>query len=232
MKRLRKLFSPAKEKGLKAFISDKFNVKPKDIALYEQAFTHKSISKELSNERLEFVGDAVLSGIIATFLYKKFPKKSEGELSKLTSKLVSREHLNELGDKLDLRKWIKVVKHHNGHKNILGNTFEAIIGAIYLDYGYDITKKAVTKHILKKYVSIEKLDQIDEDYKSQVLIWGQKNKKKIEFVTKKLFQTDTFEVTLKIDKKKIASAKGKSKKKAENGASKKAMELFSTIVAK
>jgi ribonuclease-3 len=119
---------------------------------------------------------------------------------------------------------------NNGHKNILGNTLEAIIGAIYLDLGYVKAKKVVLKKIIKKYVSVSDMDKLNHDYKSQLLIWSQKNKKNIEFKTKKLYKTDTFHVTLKIDKKEIVSAKGTSKKKAENEVSKKAMEMFPTIV--
>lgn len=225
------MFTKKSKDKISVYIKSTFGVKTKNIKLWQQAFTHKSISRENNNERLEFVGDAVLSAIITSFLYKKYPTKNEGELSKLTSKIVNRKHLNKLGKEIGLTPYIKVVKHPDGNKNIVGNTFEAVVGALYLDLGYKPTQKAILK-IIKKHVSIKEIDNANEDYKSQLLIWSQKNQKKIEFTYKKHYKSELFEVTLKIDKKKIVSAKAPSKKKAENEVAKKAMEMFPTITSK
>lgn len=224
------LFKKSSTDKLVVFITAEFNIIPKNLALYKQAFTHKSVSKN-NNERLEFLGDSILSGIITTHLYDKYPQKTEGELSKLTAKLVNRQHLNKLGEDLKLIQFIQVIKQPEGNKNILGNTLEAIIGAIYLDYNFDTAQKAVLT-ILKNHVSVNEIDSVNEDYKSQLLIWSQKNKKKIDFITKKHFKSDVFEVTIKIDHKKIISAKATSKKRAENEVAKKVMEMFPTITAK
>lgn len=225
------MFKKNKKNDIQAFIKDKLGVKIKKTTLFEQAFTHKSISRETNNERLEFIGDSILSAIVTSYLYYKYPQKNEGDLSKLTAKIVNRQHLNKLGEDLNLISHIKIIKQPEGNKNVLGNTFEALIGALYLEFGFNTTKKVVIK-VLNKYVSIKEIDNLNEDYKSQLLIWSQKNQKKIEFSHKKHFKSDIFEVTLKIDKKKILSAKAKSKKRAENEVAKKAMEMFPTITSK
>lgn len=224
------MFKKKPQSNIQIFVKDTLGLKIKSTALFEQAFTHKSISRETNNERLEFLGDSILSAIITSFLHDKYPGKNEGELSKLTSKIVNRQHLNKLGEELNLINYIKIVNQPKGNKNVLGNTFEAIIGAVYIEFGFDTTKKVVLK-ILKNYVSIKEIDNSNEDYKSQLLIWSQKNQKKIEFIHKKHFKSDMFEVTLKIDKKKILSAKATSKKRAENEAAKMAMEIFPTITS-
>lgn len=224
------MFKKNKKDNITAYIKDNFGLKIKRTTLFEQAFTHKSISREVNNERLEFLGDSILSAVVTSFLYDKYPSKNEGDLSKLTAKIVNRQHLNKLGEELNLIKFIKIVKQPEGNKNILGNTFEALVGAVYLDFGFETTEKVILK-VLKKYVSIKEIDSLNEDYKSQLLIWSQKNQKKIEFSYKKHFKSDIFEVTLKIDKKKILSAKATSKKRAENEVAKKAMEMFPTITS-
>lgn len=225
------MFKKRKQENIHSFLKEKLGIKTNNTALFEQAFTHKSVSRTTNNERLEFLGDSVLSTIVTTFLYHKYPNKTEGELSQLTAKIVNRQHLNKLGEQLNLVTYIKVVNHPEGNKNLLGNTFEALIGAVYLEFDYKTTEKVVHK-ILKQYVSVKEMDNVNEDYKSQLLIWSQKNQKKIEFIHKKHYKSDTFEAILKIDKKKIVSATATSKKKAENEVAKKAMEMFPTITSK
>jgi ribonuclease-3 len=225
------MFKKKPKNDIASFIKEKLGVKIKKTSLFEQAFTHKSISREKNNERLEFLGDSILSAIVTSFLHDNFPNKTEGDLSKLTAKIVNRQHLNKLGEELNLIEHIKIVNHPKGNQNVLGNTLEALVGAVFIELGFDTTKKVMLR-VLKKYVSIKEIDKANEDYKSQLLIWSQKNQKKIEFSYKKYFKSDTFEVVLKIDKKKIISAKATSKKRAENEAAKKAMEMFPTIIAK
>ena len=137
--------------------------KPKDISIFETAFTHRSTNEKDSSgqpqnyERLEFLGDAMLSSVIAAHLYKKVPEGNEGYLTKMRSKVVSREHLNELGRDLNLIHFLKTTipaKHFSG--NIHGNVFEALIGGIYLDRGYPYCEKFIHKSVIKPYVDIKK----------------------------------------------------------------------------
>ncbi len=211
---------------LEKFILEAFGVKPKSIRVYETACTHKSISSN-NNERLEFLGDTILSSIVAGYIFKLYPNKTEGELSKLISKVVSRNQLNELGEKINLHQHIQYIKQENGHKNILGNTLEALIGAIYLDKGYHKTEKSITK-LIEKHLSLDEVDQTEKDYKSQLHIWGQQNQQEVLFDTKQIDNTHSFTCDIVINKEIISSEKGESKKKAEQKAAKIA---FKTILS-
>ena len=210
--------------------------KPKKTALYRKAFTHRSSNKldekgnPISYERLEFLGDAMLSSVIAAHLFSKVPSGDEGYLTKMRSKIVSREHLNELGRDLNLIRFIesKVPPNHFG-ENIHGNVFEALVGAIYLDQGYPYCEKFIQKRVVLPYVDIAKLEGKVISYKSLLIEWCQKEKK--------AFHYDVFEdngirgerlygVKLSIDDKVIAKARATSKKKAEEIASKRAYFAF------
>jgi|TARA_B110000259_G_C13960157_1_gene380311 ribonuclease-3 len=196
------------------FFIKQFGVKPKNLNLYIQAFTHKSKSADFNNERLEYLGDTVISSIVVTYLFDKFPKKTEGELTVLTSKLVNRKKLNEMGELLKLEKHIIAIKYDYGYKNILGNTLEAIIGAIYLDQGFDKTKAALVKGYLRN-VDLEKIDEEETNFKSVLVVWGQKTGNKVVFKGKKLPETAKYKSTLFINGKKINSTAKESKKEAE-----------------
>ena len=199
---------------IKLFFIKQFGVKPKNLNLYIQAFTHKSKSPDFNNERLEYLGDTVLSSVVVTYLFQKFPKKNEGQLTVLTSKLVSRKKLNEMGEVLKLDQHIIAIDYDIGYKNILGNTFEAIIGAIYLDYGFEKTKEAVIKGYLEK-VDLEKIDTQERNFKSVLIVWGQKTNNKVVFKGKKLPETGKYKSILYINGKKISSNAKESKKEAE-----------------
>lgn len=199
---------------ISSFFMNQFGVKPKNLNLYIQAFTHKSKSPDFNNERLEYLGDTVLSSIVVTYLFDKFPKKNEGELTVLTSKLVSRKKLNEMGGILNLDKHIIAVEYDNGYKNILGNTLEAIIGAIFLDQGFNKTKEAIIKGYLSK-VDLSKIDQEETNFKSVLVVWGQKTGNKVIFKGKKLPETGKYKSILYINGKKINSTAKESKKEAE-----------------
>jgi len=206
--------------------------KPSNISHFEEAFTHRSSNKKdekgnvISYERLEFLGDAMLSSVIAEYLFNKVPHGNEGYLTKMRSKIVSREHLNELGKDLELLELLnsKMSKVNFGD-NIHGNVFEALVGAIFLDKGYPGCEKFIYNSVIIPYVDIERLEGKVISYKSLLIEWCQKEKK----VFKYLVYDDTgndnikhFAVKLRIDDKVIAKGRATSKKKAEEKASKRA----------
>ena len=205
---------------------------PITLACYQKAFTHRSLNKLDSNgnpisyERLEFLGDAMLSSVIAAHLFKQVPSGDEGYLTKMRSKVVSREHLNELGRDLNLIQFVesKVPSQHFG-ENIHGNIFEALVGAIYLDQGYLICEKFIHKKVIEPYVDIARLEGKVISYKSLIIEWCQKEKKSFLF---DVFEDNSitgerlFGVKLSIDDKIIAKARAASKKKAEEKASQRA----------
>lgn len=160
--------------------------KPRKKDLYLLAFRHKSASlyvagRKLNNERLEYLGDAVLGTIIADIVFRRYPNQREGFLTKLRSKMVNRKQLNKLGTALEFEKHLLF----NGTvaENVLGNCVEAFVGAMYLDFGYDETKRIIEKQIVKKYVNFEVLLRKDENFKSKLVEWAQHRKKEIVFVT-------------------------------------------------
>ena len=205
-----------------------------NLALYDRALTHGSYVKRQaeSNERLEFVGDAVLGAVVADILYKFFPGKNEGKLSKMRSKLVSREALNELGTLLDIPNYLK---HRIGKSdfkssnNYIGNAFEALIGAVYLDKGYEFTLNFVLEKVITPFTDLEELDSEIKDFKSYVIIWAQKNKRDFEFNVERhasAIDDERFVARLLIDGEEIANGKGRNKKTAQQHASKKAIDLL------
>jgi ribonuclease-3 len=202
---------------------------PKNIDHYKKAFTHRSTSKinaeghPINYERLEFLGDAMLSSVIAAHLFNQAPQGDEGYLTKMRSKIVSREHLNELGKDLNLIRFIesKVPVQHFG-ENIHGNIFESLIGAIYLDRGYEYCEKFIQKRVIVPYVDISRLEGKVISYKSLVIEWCQKEKKIFYYDIYEdngIDGTRFFGVKLSIDGKVIAKARATSKKKAEEKAS-------------
>lgn len=203
--------------------------KPQSIYYYQKAFTHRSTNKmdkkgnPMNYERLEFLGDAMLSSVIAAHLYNEVPAGDEGYLTKMRSKIVSRDHLNELGRDLDLIRFVdsKVPTQHFG-ENIHGNIFEALVGAIFLDKGYNFCEKFIQKSVIIPYVDIAKLEGKVISYKSLLIEWCQKEKKSFNY---DVFDDNAndgqkyFGVKLSIDGKVIAKARATSKKKAEEKAS-------------
>lgn len=215
---------------------------PTDITHYRRAFTHRSSNKLDENghpvnyERLEFLGDAMLGSVIAAHLFNEVPTGDEGYLTKMRSKIVSREHLNELGRDLNLIKWVesKVSAQHFG-ENIHGNLFEALIGAIYLDRGFIWCEKFIQKKVIAPYVDIPKLEGKVISYKSLVIEWCQKQKKSFQYEVYEDNGTEGqkhFAVKLKIDGRIIARARATSKKKAEEKASQRAFFAFQEKINK
>jgi ribonuclease-3 len=206
--------------------------KPKDISIFKEAFTHRSTNEKNGDgqpqnyERMEFLGDAMLSSVIAAHLYNEVPGGNEGYLTKMRSKVVSREHLNELGRDLELIRYVKTtipIEQFGG--NIHGNVFEALVGAIYLDRGYRYCEKFIDKRVIKPYVDIQKLEGKVISYKSLFIEWCQKHKKSFRFSVYEDNGNDTlkhFAVKLQLEKETVGKARATSKKKAEEIAAKRA----------
>ena len=181
-------------------------------------------------ERLEFLGDSILSSIISSYLFKNIPDGSEGYLTQMRSKIVSRDHLNELGKDLDLIKFVKSnISQDNVGDNIHGNIFEALIGAIYLDKGYNYCKKFIYEKVINPYVDIPKLEGKITSYKGLIIEWCQKQKKKYYIETYEDTGNEAvkhFSVKISIDGEQIAKGRATSKKKAEEQASKRVYYTF------
>jgi ribonuclease III len=214
--------------------------KPSNLDHFRKAFTHRSMNKvdekgnTLSYERLEFLGDAMLGSVIAAHLFKMVPDGDEGYLTKMRSKIVSREHLNELGKDLNLIQFLESkVTVQNFGENIHGNLFEAFVGAIYLDRGFGYCEKFIHKKVIKPYVDIDRLEGKVISYKSLFIEWCQKEKKQFSY---DIYEDNDagklkyFAVKLSIDDKVIAKARATSKKKAEEIASKRAYFAFQTQI--
>ncbi len=218
------------DRKLISFIFRNFGYSPTDLTLFKKALTHKSFyeNKE-SNERLEFLGDTVIDLIVADFLFFKFPNKNEGELTKIKSKIVSRRHLSIIGKNMNIR---SVLLYHKGRRinlsTLEGNAFEAIIGAIYIDGGFLQAKHSVL-HVFKKYTDLQKVLHEEIDFKSQLIIWGQKNKLSLSFEVIKEEKKDDqniYTVVTIINGKELGRGTGSSKKKAEQIAAKETIELL------
>ena len=206
--------------------------KPKNLDIYKKAFLHRSANKRDENgnpmnyERLEFLGDSMLGTIISKYLYSEVPLGDEGYLTKMRSKIVSREHLNELGKDLNLIAYVesRIPKSHFGD-NIHGNVFEALVGAIYLDRGYNYCEKFISKRVVAPYVDIEKLEGKVISYKSLIIEWCQKQKISFNFNVYEDTGNDSlkhFAVKLSVGSEVVAKARATSKKKAEERAAKRA----------
>ena len=195
---------------------------PQRIQLYQQAFTHKSVIKDTdrqpfeSNERLEFLGDAILDSIISHYLFNKFPFENEGFLTQLRSKLVSRKTLNNLGVKIGLDEFVEA-KMDKESKTVYGDALEALIGAIYLDKGYTHAEQFVIQQLIQTHLNIDEVIQTETDFKSRVLEWVQKEKKQLAFKISEQEEKNSKLFTAELFIDQILQGKGTaySKKKAE-----------------
>ncbi len=224
------------EKCLYRYIRNIFGFYPGNISLYKLAFRHKSVAKEninglrLSNERLEYLGDAVLNSVIADFLFKKFPYKDEGFLTEMRSKIVNRTQLNQISRKLGLDIFIESESGNiNLCKSITGDTMEAFIGALYLDKGYRITKKLFINRIINVHYDIDELEKREDNFKSKLIEWAQKNRKKLEFKVINeinLGFNKQYEIEVVIDNDPISKSRDFSIKGAEQIAAEKAFKMI------
>lgn len=212
---------------------------PNDIRLYEQAFLHKSSSVEgdngrwLNNERLEFLGDAILDAIIADILYKHFPTKREGFLTNTRSKIVQRETLNRVAVELGIDKMVRYsarLNTHNNHMN--GNALEALIGAIYLDQGYRRCSRFVKEVIIDKHIELDKIARKEVNFKSSLIEWSQKNKLEISFDLIESFMDNdgnpVFQTAVGLGERQIGIGIGYSKKESQQNAAKMAVKKLRT----
>lgn len=202
--------------------------------MYKLAFRHKSVAQEVakgvrnSNERLEFLGDAVLGSVMADFLFRRYPLKDEGFLTQMRSKFVSRANLNKLSQKMGLDKLIEVeTDGNNVYRSMNGDAFEAFIGAIYLDRGYEVTRKVILNRIVKYYIDLEELEAREVNFKSKLLELAQKEKKQLEFVVmreKGKGYSKQYVIEARIDGSCLGSGQGFSIKEAEQSASRDAYQ--------
>ena len=199
---------------------------PRDIRIYEQALLHKSSSVKsdkgrlLNNERLEFLGDAILDAVVGDIVYQKFEGKREGFLTNTRSKIVSRESLNHVAEQIGLVKLIKFNTRQSAHNSYMGgNAFEALVGAIYLDRGYEYCKYFMEHRIIGQYLNLEKLSRKEVNFKSKLIEWTQKNKVVIAFelVSQTLdeFNSPVFETEILIEGIPACKGKGYSKKESQ-----------------
>ena len=241
---LRNIFKPNTKKNtsLKASISQIVGYTPKNLYYYIKAFTHGSTNQKdsfgnsINYERLEYVGDAILSAVIAHYLFEKVLDADEGYLTKMRSKIVSREHLNAIGKGLGLSVFLNTkIPINQFGDNIHGNLLEALIGAVFLDKGYAASEKFVYKSVINPHVDIDLLEGKVISYKGLVIEWCQKEKKTFHFESQKDMGQDLlkhFSVKLFIDGKAIAKARATSKKKAEEKVSKRAYFALQTKIDK
>ncbi|MFD2513645.1 ribonuclease III [Pontibacter locisalis] len=210
---------------------------PDNIRLYKLALTHTSFArqnaagKHETNERLEFLGDAILGAVVAEHLFNKFPYEDEGFLTEIRSRIVNRESLNQIALKIGLNLLVKIDSSSHGmrHKSVNGNALEALVGAVYLDKGYDRTRQFIFKKLLRPHVDLHNLVNTTANFKSKLIEWAQSQNLDIRFdIIKRKQQGNTTEFTSEvyIDDKPVAVGVGLSKKKADQAAAEKGLELL------
>lgn len=219
------------------FVIKRFGYHPKEIKYFHEAITHKSYSNlvenEASNERLEFLGDAVLDAVVAELLFLKFPDEDEGFLTKIKSKVVSRKTLSEIGEEINLR---EIIKYHKGRtinlSSLEGNAFEAMMGAIYLDGGFEAVRKCINHTILRNYADLNKILEEEIDFKSKLFIWSQRKHLNLNFVVLEEGSIDgnwRYEIIVQINDTLYGKGIGSSKKQAEQVAAKETLILMGEI---
>lgn len=203
------------------------------LDFYKRAFLHKSIiTKEdfdksiYNNERLEYLGDAILSSVVAEYLFKKYPFRDEGFLTKMRSKMVNRKVLNEVAGNIGIDAFLRQIGVTHVSDMMMGNAFEAFIGAIYLDAGYDRTKKYVIQRVIKPHLKVDQLENLNTNYKSQLLEHCQRNQQVVVFVVISQFRQqhrDRFKIGATVDNVEIATGEDFNKKNAEQLAARNAL---------
>jgi len=230
------IFSSKQDRDLRRQLRNVLGLAPRKLSLYKTALSHRSIREgaDENNERLEFLGDAVLSSIVAHYLFMRYPYKDEGFLTEMRSKMVNRNQLNEIALKIGLKKITFYNRFDNSLKisQIFGNTLEAIVGAVYLDKGYKKTRKWVDLHIISPHLFMQDLENLDINQKNKLYGWANKNGKNLEFET--LSETiengrRLFTIAAKIDGVVISEAKAFNKKDASQVAAQIAVEKLGLL---
>lgn len=234
MKSLRKIYNRffSEEKEFVRELSKLLGYTPLNLAIYKLAFKHSSRSPEAhtSNERLEYLGDAVLDTVISDYLFMKYPLKGEGFLTEMRSKIVKRKKLGEIGEKLHLEQFLDYERSYvKVNSTILGNALEALIGAIFMDVGYQVTNDFIYAKIIQPYIDLDELQASDINYKSRLFEWSQKYNHELEFKqlsegmkgNQRIFRMGAF-----INGKCMGKGQGRSKKDAQREA---AMQAYNTL---
>jgi len=227
----------SKDKEFIAKITQVTGTTPAKLSLYKLAFLHRSNSQSINgykqhNERLEFLGDAILNGIVAEYLFQKYPNGDEGFLTKMRSKIVKRKTLDHIGFKMGLDEIMSYMNNTPISKSMLGNALEALIGAIYLENGFQHTHQFIIKRILRKYIDMHQLEAVDDNFKSQLLEWCQKNGKEINYEVISKYKTDKrdrYKIAVQVQGNTLAEADDFNKKNAEQIASEKAMHKLGIL---
>ena len=216
---------------LQAQLENVLGIKTNNISLYTTALSHRSVKEnpDENNERLEYLGDAILSAIVADYLFKKYPYKGEGFLTEMRSKMVNRQQLNDLAIKIGLKKLTIYNKIDGSLKGsqIFGNTLEALVGAVYLDKGYSKTQRWVTKQMIIPHLYVDDLEQIDINLKNKLIGWASKNGKALEFEMLEEKQESNrriFTIAAVLDGEILSVGKGFNKKDASQIAAQLAVE--------
>jgi ribonuclease-3 len=219
------------------FVIAEFGYKPQKASYFIQALTHKSSLTDqeqlAANERLEFLGDSILDAIVASFVYDKYPEIDEGQLTKIKSRIVNRKSLSAIGERMGIRKHLIYSQGRSINlAGLEGNAFEALIGAIYLDGGFDKTQSVLKNTVFRKYLNLNKLLEEELDFKSALFIWCQRKKLTLEFILSDeqfIEGKAVYEMTVQINRTAYGKGKGHSKKEAEQAAAKETLALMGEI---
>jgi ribonuclease-3 len=233
MKRLYQLIFSFRKSEFEKSVDMLIGYRSTKMVLFHTAFNHRSLKENPSenNERMEFLGDAIISSVVAEYLFKKYPYKGEGFLTEMRSKMVNRQQLNHIAIQMGLKKMTRFNKLDGGLKSsqIFGNTLEALVGAIYLDKQYEFTKKWIIEKMIQPYLFMDELEQIDINIKNKIIGWALKQGKQIDFVLadeQLEGRRRLFTINIVIDGEVITSQKGFTKKDASQIAAQKAIEIL------
>lgn len=224
------IFNSSKKKQFVKQLQNSLGITPGNLLLYEIALSHRSHKEtaDANNERLEYLGDAVLSAIVADYLFKRYPYKGEGFLTEMRSKMVNRQKLNDIAIKVGLKQLTLYNKYDAGLRSsqIFGNTLEAVVGAVYLDKGYSKTQKWVLKQIVMQHMFVDSLESIDINLKNKLIGWATKNGKILSFNVANEHKEGSrklFTINVVIDEEIIATGKAFNKKDASQTAAQNAI---------
>ena len=233
MKRLYQLIFSFRKSEFEKSVLLLIGYRTSKMVLFHTAFNHRSLKENPSenNERMEFLGDAIISSVVAEYLFKKYPYKGEGFLTEMRSKMVNRQQLNHIAIQMGLKKMTRFNKLDGGLKSsqIFGNTLEALVGAIYLDKQYNFTKNWIIQNMIQPYLFMDDLEQIDINIKNKIIGWALKQGKQIDFVLadeQLEGRRRLFTINVVIDGEVITSQKGFTKKDASQIAAQKAIEIL------